>query len=32
MYRHGKLYGEECGYGVSFETYVGTGLHEFYKT
>ncbi|WP_036381285.1 GNAT family N-acetyltransferase [Muricauda sp. MAR_2010_75] len=31
MYRHGKLYGEEYNYGVSFETYVGAGLHEFYE-
>jgi peptidyl-dipeptidase Dcp len=31
MYRHGKLYSEEYNYGVSFETYVGAGLHEFYK-
>lgn len=31
MYRHGKLYGEEYDYGISFETYVGFGLHEFYK-
>lgn len=31
MYRHGKLYGEENNYGVAFETYVGSGLYEFYK-
>lgn len=31
IYRHGKLYGEEYNYGVSFETYVGLGLYEFYK-
>ncbi len=31
MYRHGKLYGEEYNYGVSFETYVGFGLYEFYR-
>lgn len=31
IYRHGKLYGDEYDYGVSFETYVGLGLHEFYK-
>lgn len=30
-YLHGKLYGEEYHYGVEFETYVGTGLVEFYK-
>jgi GNAT superfamily N-acetyltransferase len=31
IYRHGKLYGQEYGYGVSFEAYVGAGLFEFYK-
>ncbi|MEO7766611.1 MAG: GNAT family N-acetyltransferase [Ferruginibacter sp.] len=31
IYRHGKLYGEEYNYGVSFETYVGAGMYEFYK-
>jgi len=31
MYRHGKIYGDEYNYGVNFETYVGAGLHEFYK-
>lgn len=31
MYSHGKLYGKEYNYGVSFETYVGHGLYEFYK-
>lgn len=31
IYRHGKLYGDEYNYGISFETYVGLGLHEFYK-
>jgi peptidyl-dipeptidase Dcp len=31
MYRHGKLYGEEYEFGISFETYVGVGLHEFYQ-
>ncbi len=30
-HRHGKLYSEEYDYGVSFETYVGAGLHEFYQ-
>ena len=29
--RHGKLYHEEYGYGIAFETYVGEGSHEFYK-
>jgi peptidyl-dipeptidase Dcp len=31
IYRHGKLYGEEYEYGISFETYVGAGMYEFYK-
>jgi ribosomal protein S18 acetylase RimI-like enzyme len=31
VYRHGKLYGDEYGYGVSFESYVAGGLAEFYK-
>ena len=31
MHRHGKLYSNEYNYGVSFETYVGAGLYEFYK-
>jgi GNAT superfamily N-acetyltransferase len=31
IYRHGKLYGEEYKYGVSFEAYVGAGMYEFYK-
>lgn len=31
MFRHGKLYGDEYNYIVSFETYVGAGLNEFYK-
>jgi GNAT superfamily N-acetyltransferase len=31
IYRHGKLYGEEYRYGISFETYVGAGMYEFYK-
>ncbi len=32
MYRHGKLYSEEYNYGIAFETYVGAGLYEFYKS
>jgi len=32
VYRHGKLYGDEYGYGVSFESYVAAGLAEFYKS
>ena len=31
IHRHGKLYGDEYNYGVSFETYVGAGLYEFYQ-
>lgn len=31
IHRHGKLYGDEYGYGVSFESYVAGGIHEFYK-
>lgn len=31
IHRHGKLYGDEYNYGISFETYVGVGLHEFYQ-
>jgi peptidyl-dipeptidase Dcp len=31
IYRHGKMYGDEYGYGVSFEAYVAGGLAEFYK-
>ena len=32
IYRHGKLYSEEYGYGISFEAYVASGLFEFYKS
>lgn len=31
IYRHGELYHTEYNYGISFETYVGAGLYEFYK-
>lgn len=31
IYRHGKLYDQEYNYGIPFETYVGAGMHEFYK-
>ena len=31
IYRHGKLYSEEYGYGINFEAYVAAGLYEFYK-
>jgi peptidyl-dipeptidase Dcp len=30
IHRHGKIYGDEYGYGVSFESYVAGGLYEFY--
>jgi peptidyl-dipeptidase Dcp len=32
IHRHGKLYNEEYGYGISFEAYVASGILEFYKT
>ena len=31
VYLHGRLYKEECDYGVGFEAYVAQGLAEFYK-
>ena len=31
IYRHGKLYSEENGYGIAFEAYVAAGLSEFYR-
>lgn len=31
VYRHGKLYGEEYGYNIEFETYVAAGIREFYE-
>ena len=31
IYLHGKLYGKEYRYGISFETYVAAGLHEFHQ-
>jgi ribosomal protein S18 acetylase RimI-like enzyme len=31
IHRHGKLYSDEYGYGISFEAYVANGLYEFYK-
>jgi len=31
-YLHGRLYGKEYAYGIAFETYVATGLVEFYKS
>jgi peptidyl-dipeptidase Dcp len=30
VYRHGKLYAQENGYGIAFEAYVAKGLAEFY--
>ena len=30
IHRHGVLYAEEYNYGISFETYVAAGMHEFY--
>lgn len=32
VYRHGRLYAEENGYGIAFEAYVAQGLAEFYRT
>src|ERR1044072_1015844 len=31
IYRHGKLYNEENDYGIIFESYVASGLAEFYR-
>jgi GNAT superfamily N-acetyltransferase len=31
VHRHGKLYGEEYGYGIAFESYVAYGIYEFYS-
>lgn len=31
IHRHGKLYGEEYNFGISFELYVSEGLREFYE-
>jgi GNAT superfamily N-acetyltransferase len=30
-YLHGLLYSEEYNYGISFESYVAAGFHEFYQ-
>lgn len=30
IFLHGLLYGKEYGYGIEFETYVASGIHEFY--
>ena len=32
IYRHGRLYDEENGYGIAFEAYVAAGLSEFYRS
>lgn len=32
IYRHAKLYGDENGFGVSFEAYVASGISEFYQS
>lgn len=32
IYRHGKLYNDENGYGLSFEAYVAEGLAQFYHS
>ena len=31
IHRHGKLYANEYGYGIMFESYVAAGIHEFYQ-
>jgi peptidyl-dipeptidase Dcp len=31
VYLHGLLYKQEYNYGIEFESYVASGLHEFYK-
>lgn len=31
IYMHGRLYKEECNYGIEFESYVAAGLAEFYQ-
>lgn len=28
---HGRIYAEEYGYGIGFESYVAAGLHEFWQ-
>jgi ribosomal protein S18 acetylase RimI-like enzyme len=32
IYRHGRLYARENGYGIAFEAYVAEGLAEFYRS
>jgi ribosomal protein S18 acetylase RimI-like enzyme len=29
IHMHGRIYKKECGYGLDFESYVASGLHEF---
>jgi len=31
IYMHGSIYSKECNYGIEFETYVASGLAEFYR-
>ncbi len=31
IFLHGKIYAEEYGYSLAFESYVAQGLHEFYQ-
>lgn len=31
IHLHGSIYHEEYNYGIAFENYVATGLHEFYQ-
>ena len=31
IHLHGKIYKEECDYGISFEAYVASSLLEFYE-
>ncbi|MGA8259725.1 MAG: GNAT family N-acetyltransferase [Arenicellales bacterium] len=31
IYMHGALYAREHGYGIQFERYVASGVHEFYE-
>ena len=31
IYLHGDFYSREYGYGLSFESYVASGMHEFYR-
>jgi ribosomal protein S18 acetylase RimI-like enzyme len=31
IYRHGKIYHQEYQFGIAFESYIASGLSEFYK-